>query len=51
MCLLGVLFAPIFVGVLHAGNDVLGEIQLLGDGRQIIPPERRQLEFPTGKNT
>ncbi len=30
MCLLGVLFAPIFVGVLHAGNDILGEIQLLG---------------------
>ncbi len=30
MCLLGVLFAPIFVGVLHAGNDELGEIQLLG---------------------
>jgi hypothetical protein len=30
MCLLGVLFAPIFEGVLHAGNDVLGEIQLLG---------------------
>jgi len=30
MCLLGVLFAPIFVGVLHAGNEVLGEIQLLG---------------------
>ena len=30
MCLLSLLFAPIFVGVLHAGNDVLGEIQLLG---------------------
>ena len=30
MCLLGVLFAPIFVGVLHAGNEVLGEIQLVG---------------------
>ena len=30
MCLLGVLFAPIFVGVLRAGNDILGEIQLLG---------------------
>ena len=30
MCLLGVLFAPNFVGVLHAGNDILGEIQLLG---------------------
>jgi len=22
MCVLGLLFAPIFVGVLHAGNDV-----------------------------
>ena len=30
MCLLGLLFAPILVGILHAGNDVLGEIQLLG---------------------
>ena len=30
MCLLSLLFAPIFVGVLQAGNDVLGEIQLLG---------------------
>ena len=30
MGLLSLLFAPIFVDVLHAGNDVLGEIQLLG---------------------
>jgi PEGA domain len=30
MCLLTLLFAPIFIGVLHAGNDVLGEIQLVG---------------------
>src|SRR5882762_11085226 len=30
MCLLTLLFAPIFVGVLHAGNDVLGEIELVG---------------------
>src|SRR3981081_196450 len=30
MCLLTLVFAPIFVGVLHAGNDVLGEIQLVG---------------------
>jgi len=30
MCLLGLLFSPILVGILHAGNDVLGEIQLLG---------------------
>ena len=30
MCLLTLVFAPIFAGVLHAGNDVLGEIQLVG---------------------
>src|SRR3979411_3484498 len=30
MCLLTLLFAPIFIGALHAGNDVLGEIQLVG---------------------
>ena len=30
MCLLSLLFVPIFVDVSHAGNDVLGEIQLLG---------------------
>jgi PEGA domain len=27
---LALLLAPVFVGVLHAGNDVLGEIQLVG---------------------
>src|ERR1700738_1433935 len=33
MCLLSLVFAPIFVGVLHAGNDVLGRLQLLGTAK------------------